>query len=212
MNFNSFIEFYFYYVYLKDTWKTLGNVKWESYNFYNAFEVFWSCLPQISLRSTSLQSLPPCVTPCATPCAGIWLRWRHEAKQNKTALQAQKAVEMEVGAWEPGAGTGIVDWIVHDSTRAQHLKQHHMAYLVSVNPCQPKDKHQSAGQQIWPIAKTWSVLSEFVRFAFRPKSLRSFWKMSAGIRFELGQLGVACLALSLMHFISWWHIVQYRSI
>ena len=68
------------------------------------------------------------------------------------ALQAQKAVEMEVGAWwkhggntvgawEHGAGTGIVDWIVHDSTRAQHLKQHHMAYLVSVNPCQPKDKH-----------------------------------------------------------------------
>ena len=55
------------------------------------------------------------------------------------ALQAQKAVEMEVGAWEHGAGTGIVDWIVHDSTRAQHLKQHHMAYLVSVNPCQPKD-------------------------------------------------------------------------
>ena len=44
-----------------------------------------------------------------------------------------------VGAWEHRAGTGIVDWIVHDSTRAQHLKQHHMAYLVSVNPCQPKD-------------------------------------------------------------------------
>jgi hypothetical protein len=27
MNFNSFIEFYFYYVYLKDTWKTLGSMK-----------------------------------------------------------------------------------------------------------------------------------------------------------------------------------------
>lgn len=29
--------------------------------------------------------------------AGIWLRWRHEAKQSKTVLQAQKAVELEVG-------------------------------------------------------------------------------------------------------------------
>ena len=51
------------------------------------------------------------VTPFATPLchAGTWLRWRHEAKQNKMALQAQKAVEMEVGVWEPMGADGSME-------------------------------------------------------------------------------------------------------
>ena len=73
------------------------------------------------------------VTPFATPLchAGTWLRWRHEAKQKKMALQAQKAVEMEVGVWEPMGADGSME-MPHISPRVQH-QRHHMVCLVSTS-------------------------------------------------------------------------------
>lgn len=52
--------------------------------------------------------------------AGVWLRWRHEAKQSKTALQAQKAVETEVGRTANVA-----------RHRSGILKQHHRFVIIS---------------------------------------------------------------------------------
>ena len=89
------------------------------------------------------------VTPFARPLcpAGTWLRWRHEAKQNKMALQAQKAVEMEVGAdgsrWEPMGADGSMELAPELSLGCHTFLQGPAPTtshgLSCVYECEPKD-------------------------------------------------------------------------